>query len=181
MSDGNIWVKASSMDSFLAPQGKAIGKSFQSVRSLTDSSRTASALQLPVSAGTRVAFRGNLGSYLSYENPPSDKMEGTVVTVRSAGGNLTAHNGMVFVKWDDGSFLTAHAEHLRRISGQNKLANVMKVASLGDLGEFLKVANGTLIHKSTQDLWSFKKSGDSEGGGFVVERLFDDNGKPLKA
>ena len=54
----------------------------------------------------------------------------------------------------------------------------LRAASLGDLTEFLKVAEGTLIHKSTKDLWSFKKDAD---GMLQVERLFDDNGKPLKA
>lgn len=179
MSDSGIWAKSSSIDGFLASGGKSIGKSFQTVRNLTDSARAGCSLPLPVSAGTRVAFKGNIGSYLAYEKPPADKSEGTVVTVRSAGGTMTSHQGMVFVKWDNGDFSSIHAEHLRRISGQNKLANVVRIASLGDLGGFLKLSSDTLIHKSTQDLWSFKKSGDE--GGFVVERLFDDNGKPLKA
>jgi hypothetical protein len=178
MSDNsNLWSKSSSIDGFLSG-GKAIGKDFQSVRNLTDSARAAASILLPVSAGTRVAFKGNIGSYLAYDNPPADRTEGTVVTVRSAAGTMTSHEGMVFVKWDNGAFSSIHAEHLRRIGGQNKLANVMRIASLGDLGGFLKLSNETLIHKSTHDLWSFKKSGEE---GFIVERLFDDNGKPLKA
>ena len=58
-----------------------------------------------------------------------------------------------------------------------KKAFRLRAASLGDLTSFLKVAEGTLIHKSTKDLRSFKK--DAEGM-ILVERLFDDSGKPLK-
>ncbi len=59
---------------------------------------------------------------------------------------------------------------------QGKTAT-FRVASLGDLTDFLKVANGTLVHKSTKDLWSFNKDAD---GNFLVSRLFDDEGEPLK-
>jgi hypothetical protein len=52
----------------------------------------------------------------------------------------------------------------------------MRIASLGDLTNFMKIAEGVLIHKSTNDLWSFSKDAD----GFVVSRLFDDTGEPLK-
>jgi len=51
-----------------------------------------------------------------------------------------------------------------------------RVASLGDLSNFVRVSNETLIHKSQRDLWTLKR----EGGDFFIERLFDDNGEPLK-
>ena len=51
-----------------------------------------------------------------------------------------------------------------------------RVASLGDLTDFLKVAEGQLIHRSTNDLWSVTADGD----GFTITRLFDDAGDPLK-
>ena len=51
-----------------------------------------------------------------------------------------------------------------------------RVASLGDLTDFLKVAEGQLIHRSTNDLWSVTADGD----GFTITRLFDDAGEPLK-
>ena len=53
---------------------------------------------------------------------------------------------------------------------------VRRVASLGDLTDFLKVAKDTLVHRATKDLWSFKKVGED----FVIERLFDETGDPLK-
>jgi len=51
-----------------------------------------------------------------------------------------------------------------------------RVASLGDLTDFLKVADGQLIHRSTNDLWSVT----ADGEGFTITRLFDDSGDPLK-
>ncbi len=57
----------------------------------------------------------------------------------------------------------------------NRVAS-FRVASLGDLTDFLKVSEGTLIHKSTNDLWSFA----ADGEGFTLTRLFDDGGEPLK-
>lgn len=52
-----------------------------------------------------------------------------------------------------------------------------KVASLQDLTGFLRLSSETLIHKSNNDLWSLKKEAD---GNYFIERLFDDNGEPLK-
>ncbi len=51
------------------------------------------------------------------------------------------------------------------------------VASLGDLSNFLRLSAETLIHRSEKDLWALKKEAD---GKFYIERLFDDNGEPLK-
>jgi len=52
-----------------------------------------------------------------------------------------------------------------------------KVASIKDLHNFVRLSSDTLIHKSDRDLWALKKEGD---GSFFIERLFDDNGEPLK-
>lgn len=167
-------VLAGAMDSHLS--GKSIGGSFGSVRTLTDKMRAANALSLPVEAGTKVVFAGGLGAHLSYDDSPAKGESGEVVTVKSATGDITHHDGKVFVKWDDGKFRGIHAEHLR-LAGTGKQASVMRVASLGDLTQFLKRADGKLVHKSTNDLWSYSKDAD---GNFLVERLFDDEGEPLK-
>jgi hypothetical protein len=58
-------------------------------------------------------------------------------------------------------------DHFIVLSGSNLSAGFMGQAG----GET------TLVHKATQDLWSMKVS---EDGTFDVERLFDDNGNPLK-
>lgn len=51
-----------------------------------------------------------------------------------------------------------------------------KVASLQQLDGFQRLSAETLVHKSTNDLWSLRKEGDD----FYIERLFQDNGLPLK-
>jgi len=92
---------------------------------------------------------------------------------------VTDHEGKVFVKWDDGEFRPVYAEHLRaatKMKRRGGLRSRIRVASLGDITEFLKVAEDTLIHRSTKDLWSFRRDGPE----YVIERLFDSTGEPLK-
>lgn len=62
------------------------------------------------------------------------------------------------------------------ITSPFKTGGRKKVASLGDLSNFVRVSEETLIHKSNRDLWALKQ----EGGEYFIERLFDDNGEPLK-
>jgi hypothetical protein len=52
----------------------------------------------------------------------------------------------------------------------------IRVASLQQLAGLQRVSAETLIHKSNRDLWALKKDGEK----FFIERLFDDNGNPLK-
>jgi hypothetical protein len=52
-----------------------------------------------------------------------------------------------------------------------------KVASVGDLSNFLRLSAETLVHKSERELWALKKG---DNGSYFIERLFDDNGEPLK-
>lgn len=156
------------------------GSSSRSMRDLTDKSRAANALRLPVDAGTRVRFVANLGSVLSYSDIPDDGMEGTVVTVKTGAGHTTALDERVFVQWDDGKFRPILAEHLRAAKASKKQAASVRmvVSDLGDLSGFFQSAGreDELVHKSTQDLWALKKNGED----FVIERLFDESGKPLK-
>jgi hypothetical protein len=85
---------------------------------------------------------------------------------------------MVFVRWDGGRMMQVYATHLNPASGRQRVADAVarRVAGLGDLGDFLKVAKDTLVHKATKDLWSLKKVGED----YVIERLFDETGDPLK-
>jgi hypothetical protein len=155
---------------------------FTSVRGLTDDAREKLALKLPVEVGTRVAFIANAGSVLAYDDMPEPEMEGVVVAVKTASGDVTSYDGKVFVRWADGLLRGIYAEHLRQASGTTRRSAAVnppgrqKVASLGDLTDFLRIASDQLVHKATKDLWSLKR--DREG--FVIERLFDDNGSPLK-
>lgn len=254
MSGDDFWTKLTEghtgtvlhagMDSLLS--GKSLGESFESVRDLTAQVKEAKALQLPVEAGTKVIYAGDLGASMLYGDVPDEGVVGEVVKVKSASGEITSHESMVFVQWGDGKFRQIHAEHLRAVEtgkqasrdrfkdmdgesldvgslvewwpdgrysgigtvigvdkdkvlvgnprGSNPMrvrpdelrvshgkragAETIRTASLGDLTDFLKVADGHLVHKSTRDLWSFSKDADS--GDFVVSRLFDDDGNPLK-
>lgn len=159
--------------------GKIGGSQYDSVRELTQSIKDSKSIKLPVESGTRVSFSGTLGSVLTYDNPPVPNTNGTVVTVRTAFGDSTTHDGMVFVKWDSGEFGAYQPLHL--YPSNSKQANVVKVrvSSIGDLSSLFASSKkeGELVHKATQDIWSFKKT---EDGGFSIERLFDDSGEPLK-
>jgi hypothetical protein len=73
------------------------------------------------------------------------------------------------------------AEHLRLAGVTSKRGSAVRmvVADLGDISSFFTTASSgqdELVHKATRDLWSFR----NDGGQFVIERLFDDSGRPLK-
>lgn len=166
-------------------QGRTLyGSETTSVRDLTDKARAAKVLRLPVEAGTRVRFAHNLGAVLAYKDFPAPGIDGTVITVRMAGeGDVTAHNGYVMVNWDDGVFRAVQPEHLRSAKTNHKRASSVRrtFTALGDITSLFevspKVGSSDLIYKATRDLWSFRQG---ENGEYVLERLFQDDGKPLK-
>ena len=170
----------SSLDAYLqSRETQGIGKD---LRGLTDRGRAAAALETPVPAGVRVSFVTNLGSVMAYADPPPPEAEGTVVMVRTAEGDQTGIGEMIFVKFDAGHFMAVHAEHLRNASPNRKVASgfVRRVGSLGDLSGFLRWGaedDNELVHHATKDLWSFDTTSE---GDFVISRLFDDTGEPLK-
>jgi hypothetical protein len=134
---------------------------------------------LPVDAGTRVRFIANLGSVLSYADVPDPRVAGTVITVRTGSGDATNEDNRVFVAWDDGVFRAVAPEHLQTFNSGKKANNVrMVVSDLGDLSMFFSSSSRAdeLVHKATKDLWSVTQ----KGGQFVINRLFKDNGEPLK-
>lgn len=66
----------------------------------------------------------------------------------------------------------------RTASEAASLPSRMRVASVSDLKGFVRVANtDTLVRKSEQDLWSIAEDDDGE---FIIERLYDEIGEPLK-
>ena len=144
-----------------------------SMRTLTDKGRLDMALATPVSEGTRVSFEINIGSVLTYPDPPTNGVLGTVVTVRTPEGDSTSMGDMIFVKWDDERLMTIDRRHLRVAR--------MRVSSLGDLTDFMRAGgddkSGELVHKSTKDMWSLAEDGDS----WIIERLFDDSKGALES
>jgi hypothetical protein len=168
-----------SMDSLL--QGRDLGGDyFNQMQRITESGRLAHALKLPVNSGTRVSFVTNTGSLLTYPDPPVAGMQGTVIKVRTAHGDATYQEDRVFVLWDDGKSRAIHREHLQRAKKSQKRSSAVRMmfSNLGDISYFFASSDGEgeLVHKATRDLWSYEKNGD----GFVLERLFTEDGGPLK-
>jgi len=170
---------ASSLDDYL--QDREAKAWTTGIRVLTDRGREEAALKVPAEAGTRVSFVTNIGSVMTYRDPPDPDALGSVVMVRTAEGDRTGMDDLVFVKFDDGRFLAIHREHLRSASANAKLAStlVRRASSLGDLSGFLRwgTDDSDLVHKATRDLWSFHQT---DKGDFVIARLFDDTGEPIK-
>lgn len=168
---------ASSLDLYLSNQPADPS----GMRGLTDDGREANALILPVAAGARVNFETNIGSVLTYTDPPAPDSEGTVVMVRTAEGDTTSQGDLVFVKWDDGRFMAMHRQHLRQAGANQKRASgfVRRAHTLGDLSDFLRtsVDSSELVHKATKDLWAFEQD---DSGEVVISRLFTETGEPLK-
>lgn len=142
-------------------------------------------LDAPMASGTRVAFIGDLDSMLTYGNDfPADGLGGAVVKVRAAAGDVTAEGQHVFVLWDDGKFRPVLARHMRLEPSKKrgKVGDKVRIvtSNLGDISSFFtrtaSSKGGELVHKATKDLWSFRQ----EGGQYVIERLFDSTGTPIK-
>jgi len=72
------------------------------------------------------------------------------------------------------SFLEAHSESDRPI--RKNASMKVRVASLEQLDSFHRISAETLVHKSTKDLWTVTREDD----GLYIQRLFQDNGAPLK-
>jgi len=175
----SLGTTASSLDVYL--QGREEQLANKGLRSLTDQGRAANAFGLPATVGTRVAFITNIGSVLQWADPPADGSEGTIVMVRTAEGDQTSLNGLIFVKFDNGQFLQVDPQFLRSATTNTKVASNFsrRVANLGDLSGFLRWGSddNDLVHKATRDLWSFETT---DRGEFVISRLFKDTGEPLK-
>lgn len=171
---------ASSLDAYLQDREDSLASA--GLRGLTDKGRASNAFPLPAPVGARVAFISNIGSVLQWRDPPSDGAEGTVVMVRTAEGDQTSLNGLIFVKFDDGRFLQVDPEFLRKTASNHKVASsfTRRIGNLGDLSGFLRWGTddgNELVHKATRDLWSFETTDD---GDYVISRLFDDTGEPLR-
>ncbi len=168
--NGGFFVEASALDGVLS--GDSSVQEYARGRTANDAGT--------VPSGTRVAFVGKLSALLAYPSPPERGETGTVVMVRTAMGDATGQDGMIFVKFDGGRLMAIHRSHLRRPANPTRTANSyrMTVTAMGDLTDFMKSAGGgdDLIHKATKDLWKLSKQGDE----FVIERLFDETGNPLK-
>lgn len=167
---------STSIDSFL--QGKTLNG--DSTRVVREAFASEHGVPLPAKAGTRVAFVATTESLFTYSDCPDPNLEGEVVRVRTAFGDQTAHDGMVFVLWDDRVLRPIHRSHMKMAPSANKSASAsrMVVSGLGDISDLFKMKSGStdLVHKATNEYWAVRKDGED----FVIERLFNDTGEPLK-
>jgi hypothetical protein len=70
------------------------------------------------------------------------------------------------------------AEKVDSCGMDSYLSDQIKVASLGDLSQFFRMSNDTLVHKAERDLW---RIGEDKAGNVVIERLFDPtSNQPIK-
>ena len=85
-----------------------------------------------------------------------------------------------FTMSDTGSdaFLGKAPEPIDLRVASPQVPNTIRVASIRDLAGFRRVAQDRLVRPSENDLWKLRQSDD---GAWVVERLFDEDGNPLKA
>jgi len=64
------------------------------------------------------------------------------------------------------------------ITPAQPLPDQVKVASIGDLRDFLRIAEDTLVHKAEKDLWRIN---EDKTGQVVIERLFNpDTKEPIR-
>ena len=75
-----------------------------------------------------------------------------------------------------------HRHYLRPAPAGSRTAEAVvrriDASSLGDLTEFFIQGSGTeLVHKATKDLWSLHPT---DTGDYQLNRLFQENGDPLK-
>jgi len=154
---------------------------FTAMQELTDSWKTKNAVQLPVKAGTKLQFSKDPSTLFAYHDAPELGAIGEAVEGRAASGYTTAFNDHVFLRFDDGVTRAIHISHLYEPKGHDKRStqvDKIRVASIDALlGDFAKVGADTLVNRATRDLWSLKKEGEE----YVIERLFDDEGEPIKA
>jgi len=131
--------------------------------------------------GVRVVANTNNGLLIPNDLPISGT-KGTVVKVRTASGEVTHFEKGIFIQWDGkgdkvhcvspdflriASKKVAGLEDFIVLSGPSLLSNTMLTGA----------QSGDLVHKSTKDLWTVKLA---EDGTYDIERLFDDDGNPLK-
>jgi len=177
-------VLAGSMDAHLS--GKTIDESFGTVRTLVG--KTAAALPQPgdvFQVTSHYLDIVGMGQYSQSVNILFFVHPDGSASVMEHGKPMTHKGGQLTPKEVESLFRRGGSRGLGlntslsdpKIVRRSRQASVMRVASLGDLTQFLKRADGKLVHKSTNDLWSYSKDAD---GNFLVERLFDDSGEPLK-
>jgi len=185
-SDANMMLNSGPdlVQSYMLPEERETDPRFESVRGLTAGEPGSPCPTHPI-AGLRVSFAGTMEAMLSYPDAPPPGTKGTIIEARTSGRKATSHEGMVFVKFDGHKEMAVVANHLvvseqAKKKAKRKQASMTRRASSIDAllggGDFVKLAEDTLVHKATKDLWGLRQ----DVNGYVIERLFNDDGSPLK-
>lgn len=147
------------------------------VHRLTEHYRKNNPLKSSLKSGSRVMMSQNTGTLLTYDFLPEPTTQGTVVKVRTSEGDTISHEGRFFIKWDSGELTAVLPEHLEMSRQKLSSAVRMNVRTAFDLQDFMKSSSDNeLVHKASRDLWKMSKDGDQ----IIIERLFDEDGEPLK-
>jgi len=160
--------KTASMDSLLGSD----------TSSLVDRVREAKTSQIEYGDGVRVYAFVNNGLIVP-GNLPKAGTKGTVLAVRTASGEVTGLDGELFIRWDGRSKIESVPSAFVRKASERvaNLDDFVMLSGNSSLQAFASEGDTHLVHKSSKDLWSVRLS---EDGSFDVERLFDDQGNPLK-
>lgn len=89
----------------------------------------------------------------------------------------TGSSGMDAFFASNSAMVTPTSEVVKQAAVQPKKPMRTKVGSVQQLEPFHRLSSETLIHRSTQDLWTISKEAD---GQYYIERLFNDDGLPIK-
>lgn len=128
--------------------------------------------------GLRVYAHTNNGLVIPNTLPMSGT-KGTIVKVKTANGDVTSYDGGVFVQWDGSSKIHKVDPNFLRVASM-KVSNLDDFIVLSSPSLMITAGadkSGELVHIATKDLWSVKLSPE---GDYDIERLFDENGDPLK-
>lgn len=128
-------------------------------------------------SGARVSLCQSTGTLLTYDFIPDTGVLGTIIKVRTSEGDKISHEGRFFVKWDSGELSSVLPEHLELRTQKLSSSVRMRISSGLDLSDFMKSgSDNELVHKASRDLWKLSKDGEQ----VIIERLFDEEGEPLK-
>jgi len=160
--------KTSSMDNLLGTD----------TSDLVDRVRQRKSERAKYADGTRVYAFVNNGLIIPSGFPRAGS-KGTVLAVRTASGEVTGLDGDVFVRWDGREKIeSVPSAFLRKASVKvSNLDDFVFLSGNATMQAFASEEDNQLVHKATKDLWTVKIGDD---GSFDVERLFDEDGNPLK-
>lgn len=156
----------------------------QSVYSLSDKAQTTKK-QAKLPAGISVTANLNIGR-VPPTTMPKQGTVGEIVSVKTATGETTELDGEVFVRWNGRARIDRVAKEFliinkTKTASEDLSSLYAQPLSMAEYKEAFAFNAGAkqadLVHMASEDLWEL---GVDEKGEYAIERLFDDNGDPLK-